>query len=340
MILSSSTGVRYVEHVNENSYRNYPFSESSSLLDTSGAALPSDVVVDAFMYPVVSSAEPIRITRINASRGVAEAECGQVALSGEYADGCVEFKDALGRHAGSLVCGPGWGRESSSGVDREFDGAWLSSRVCCPVVYDGVVSMTDENATWRTTRRDISFQGDGTITPVLEDKGLGPELRFDAQFFSEPDTKSVVRQIVFACAGESLFDVEEVDDGVVEVIAYPVDRDDICWQAHREDAVSVVVDACERQEDCQPVIVGPKWKAFTTCMTEVGSITISADDLVNYKNPIKVSVVDGSTSRQSPQIPDGASSKDIMKEAGKMLDRPITVGNGVMIGIPGVSNGV
>lgn len=337
MIMSTASGLWYAEHENLNSYRNYPFSETSDTKDKDGAELAADVFVDAMVYPVVPEPTGVRLTELRSDTGEVFMECGSGdTLSGSWSDGSVELYDGMGRHSGTLVCGPGWEREATTGRRRTFENLWLSAAVCCPVVHDGVIGMTDEDGSWRTSRKNLVMSGDGLITPVLTDTDHGPELRFDAQYAPNMRPRSVINQVVVAVCGRTVFDVAQVDDGTVEVYATDLDREDICWQAHKEDAVSVVVDACAEQEECPTPLVTSKAGVVPLCPTDVGNVILAADDGVNYKNPIKISVVDGETSAQRPQITDGMSQAEMLIEARKTLDRPLTAGNAIMISMPGL----
>ena len=342
MIFSSTSGVRYVEHGNLNSYRNYPFSETAVLRDTNGVSIPSDVFTDAVLHPVVDDALPMRLSLVDHAAGSVEISYGAHSMSG-YEDqdtGAVELFDELGRHAGSLVCGPGWGREKASMRRMEFEEAWFSSLVCCPVVHTGVVSISDENRTWRTTRRDIVFEGDGFITPVLTETEIGPELRFDAQYTPPPSGKRLVNQVVVAVIGDTLFSAAALGGGNVELAMPPLDREDICWQAHKEDAVATVADACagDGEEECEVPEIQSKFEEFEVCPSDSGDVSLFSDDAINYKNPIKVESVQGSSSNPRSNIVSGMSFEEIVSEGSKSLGAQIMSGNGIRISIPGVGN--
>lgn len=343
MILSSATEVRYAEHENLNAYRNYPFAESAELKDADGAVLATDVFVDALLYPVVQEPTRARLSAMDCTSGAVTVACESgETLSGQFSedgDGCIELYDGLGRHAGTFVCGPGWEREVSTGRKRMFDNLWMASSACCPVVHAGVVGITDADRKWRTTRRHLVMEGDGTITPVLTPTDRGAELRFDAQYSPYVENRSRVAQIVFAAVGRTLFDIAEVDDGTVEVFTPELDREDICWQAHKEDSAAVVVDACESEDSCDTPVIPVRADTIKVCPSAIGNISIVADDAVNYRNPVKITPVEGDSVAPRPQIETGMSQDEIFTEAHKMLERPVTTGNGVRISMPGLNNG-
>ena len=339
MILSTTTGIRYVEHENLNSYRNYPFSETAGLNDSDGAAIAADVFVDAILYPVVSEAIPLRLSLLDCAERYAEVTDGTVTIAGTVDGDCIELYDGLGRHAGSLMLGPGWDREKASGRKRVFEDLRFSAAACCPVVHDGVTSLSDEDGTWRTRRRDLVLEGDGSIVPVIEETQFGPELRFDAQFSREGSGKRLVRQVLFAVAGQTIFAIsDEADDSAVNLYTSPLDREDVCWQAHKEDAVAVVADACSdsAEEGCPKVFIGVRSQEAKVCPSDVGNVEIRAEDGVDYKNPVKVTPVEGETVYPRPQVETGMTQDEIFSEAQKMLQRPVTSGNGIRISMPGL----
>ena len=337
MTSSSISDMRYVEHENGNLYRNYPFSETASTDDTNGNALACDVFVDASMYPVVSAPSGVRLLRIDAgANGVTVACDSGETLTGSESGGVIELYDQIGRHAGSIVCGRGWEREVKAGRDRSFDGLYFCPDTVCPIVYSGVVSMADGRRTWRTSRKNIYLHGDGSITPVLTMTPLGPELKIDAQYNARTDVRSTIREVTFAAVGDTLFDIAAVEDSTVELVATPLDREDVCWHAHGEDAVSVVVDACENQDRCAGKTASAKTTVVRVCTSEIGNVNLVSDDLVNYKNPIKISPAGGVPSQPAPKISADMSVDEMVSEAGKLLDRPVVVGSGIEISMPGV----
>ena len=244
------TSSRYAGFENENSYRNYPFSESADLHDVSGAPFATDVFVDAFLYPVSSVQTGLVLSVVDFGKGglveVALSETGEV-LSGTGADGTVELYDYSGRHAGTLACGPGWDREIRSARRMEFEGLRFAPSVTAVVVHDGVMGFDAGGSV--ATGRIVELVGDGCVTPVLSDTQLGPELSFDVQDDSVVERSPVVRKIVFVVAGRTIFDVERQSDNAVLLTTPMLDREDVCWRAHAEDSVAAVADTCPDSND-------------------------------------------------------------------------------------------
>ena len=358
-IIGATSGVRYVEHENSNAYRNYPFSEDAILVDDTGVTLATDVFVDAVLYPIVWNAAPIYLARMSFSQAAPEVEVsdGTVVLKGVVSGGAVELYDALGRHGGTLVCGPGWAREAGMARKRVFGPeAVFCPQACCPVVFRGVVGLSDtpdatglgfnsEDRVWRTSRRSIVLSGDGVVTPVLAeipgtDGDPGFELRFDVQFSPPSNPRNTINQIVLATVGATLFDVESAGNGGAVLSTPMLDREDVCWQAHKEDSIALVVDACEDDSAaCVVPLVPNNNGVVEICPDDVGNISIMAENALGYKNALKVSTVEGGTMAQRPQVQKGMSEEEAFQEASKMLDRPISAGNGIRISIPGLNDG-
>jgi len=336
------TSERYQEFENENSYRNYPFSETASMEDRDASALATDVFVDAFLYPVVDSYAVPLLKLLDFSKGgLVEISVGDGTISGSFSGGSVELYDGLGRHAGTLVCGPGWGREASAMRVREFDGVEFASSAVSVIVHPGVHSFDVGNGS-RTTRKFVEFVGDGCITPVLENKDTGPELSFDVQNDELPTDTLYVRQLLFVAVGRTVFDISEQSEDTVLLTTPTMDREDVCWQAHQEDAVSTVVDTCDDSNDEPPCPSVPppfKLEEIWMCPSQVGDINLVAEDILGLKNSVHVVPVEGRMSVSSPRILPEMDADAMVNEASKMLKRPVQIGNGIKISIPGLSNG-
>lgn len=340
---AGTVGTWYPEHENLNSYRNYPFAETANLDDTVGVALAQDVFVDAFLYPVVSEATELSLTRFRMPDGYVEVSGDNVLISGTYENGTVELYDSRGRHAGSLVCGSGWEREKASGRDRTFEGLAFASTTCSPVIYAGVLSVSDEGETMRTTRRNIVFEGDGKIVPHLENN----KLWFDALPGEKTSSyMSPIRSILFVNEGKTLIRADEgllLGNNTAQILGLATEgihfsREDICWQAHKEDAVAVVSDTCEEEDApaCPPVEIPEVHDQFLVCADGMGFINVIATDYPNYKNPIHVATVAGQSIPQTANITPGLSVEEMVDQGSRLAAKPAVTGNGIRISIPGL----
>lgn len=345
-INSSSVGMWYSEHENLNSYRNYPFSESAFLVDDDGVELAVDVFVDAFLYPILQEPSELRISQLKADTGYVEVSAGDDAIAfGTEADGVFELYDSRGRHAGSIVCGPGWEREKASGRDRMFSKAWLSARACSPVIHAGVLSLSDaEDPTVMTKRRHVVFKGDDAILPHIEQGRKRQKLYFDV-LPPVAENGNPVRQVIFAAVGKTLFSVVKAssdDDDRSALLTTPsMDKEDVCWQAHREDSVSVAVDVCEDGETpvCPPGDIPYRRESVALCADENGNISLVSDNLAGYSNAVVVKPVEGTVAPQEAALSSSMSQADVIAEGSKLAGKPIRTGNGIKISIPGILAG-
>lgn len=336
---------RYAGFENLNSYRNYPFSETADMNDRQGVPFATDILVDAFLYPIVPEPTRVLLTLVDFSAGgyvEITLEKSKETISGTFDGSYIELYDHIGRHVGTISCGPGWGRELPTGRKRMFDGVEFSPSVLSPVLYEGVVSMaTDVGITDRTTRKHVELVGDGCITPVLEEKPYGPELWFDVQDDYVYDTSPVVRKMLFAAIGRTLFDIQDQSEDTVLATTPALDREDVCWQAHQEDSVAAIVDTCkdDSNDTCPAEELPFKIQEIWKCPSPVGDVNLVAEDIVGLKNALHIVPVEGGIKVNSPQIAEGMSADAMSKEASKLLTRPTQVGNGIRISIPGLKNG-
>ena len=144
---------------NENRYRNYPFSETSSMEDGNGIVLPSDVFIDAIVY-AVNVKGVVRMSRLDFAERVVEIsdDSGMIGIGKlELGKGRVQLYDSLqgsdyfgcqrttgyGYAVGVIVCGPGFDRELSTGVVHEYGekSAVFAPSAVCPIAYSGVTSI-------------------------------------------------------------------------------------------------------------------------------------------------------------------------------------------------------
>lgn len=350
------TGSVFIGRENSGLYRSYPFAEGAAVEDSDGVALATDVFVDAFLYPVMPEPAPLYLSRISPRYGVVEVSCGDeggetVVLHGSAnaESGSIELYDLNGRHGGVLVCGYGWGREFKAMRERSFapGSAAFSSFVMSPIPYSGVESVVfAEGQNGRTHGRRLVFRGDGAITPVLKASDSGATLYFDASYSTSErtDAPPPVRQLVFAVEGRTVFDVQKQSDDTVLLTTPQLDREDLCWQAHQEDSVVNVVDTCAPDPSspsgsCPSERITNKSGAVFVCPSSIGNINIVADDALGLKNSAKTTTVAGELTPNTPSFKSGMNSDDIIEEGTKAVSRQTDIGNGLVISMPGLSNG-
>ena len=338
-----------------NAWLRHPFSESASFISTTGVELPNDAIVDAFVFPTFDAGpwwdgiepSPPKLVKADFGNGILEFSFNGGVLVGTMSEkGSARVVDENGADCGVVVKGPGWDGLSLSSVSMDFDGVELSSSAFCPVSVPGVSSFANEDRSVKTTCTNVEFVGDGVIKPIVErSPGNSPgdwRLRFDVYRKSESEP-GVVRQLIVACVGRTPFDIadmEEMEDGNAVFLSMPsVDRDDVCWNAHREDDASIVVDTCEPETsaECPPTIPPVRNRTITICPSEVtGAIEIVPGDTSDgYKNPIRISIVPGKPNLSGVRRVPGISNEELIELAGRAMGPADTYGNGIMISIPG-----
>jgi hypothetical protein len=331
------------EFENRNSNRSYPFDGRSAVLDSSGAELATDVFVDAIVYPV--SSYGARLSEADFSSGRITVVSGDEEFSGTVSDGKVELFSSSGRHFGTIICGPGIDRELESGRKRAFPDATLSSACVVPIMMDCVTRLYTRNGV-SSDHGHVMLVGKGRLSTTIVTDVVDGEpvdtIRFDvarARDRSEEQSSDKLPRLVdlmVAVRGKSLFSVSELDSGSVLVtMAGLLDREDVCYHAHLEDPASIVYDTCPEQPEmeCAPCDIGYKSEV---CQIHGCSVSLQAFDLVNYRNPVKISTVGGTFSMNSPKLYGKDSQSEIEAEVNKLGMSQLGVGNGIRIEIPGV----
>lgn len=335
-----------IEHENENALRNYPFAESSVMEDTNGMPLSSDIFIDAVLHPIVNEPNAVKLDSIDFARGgVVTVSCGERIMSGKAKqdDTILNLYDSHGRRAGTIGLGDGWKREYETYSIRQFSDMLFCSAVSCPVLYDGVEGFVLPSGE-ETTRKNVILRGDSCLLPIIDSTISGVTLSFDAVFDQvdeeqgENKNKSVIRQIIFATIGRSVFSLYSESDSTILVTTPPFDREDVCWQAHREDSVTTIVDTCKNQEKCRRIEIEPKRYQYEVCPSDIGSISILSYDLPGFKNPLKIDTVQGMTVVPTYDNSENKTIDDVFNLGLKLSERPAVVGRGIEISIPGLNN--
>lgn len=342
------TGVVYQEHESGNLYRSYPFSEGTRVVDTDGVEFPTDVFSDAILYPILRESCQLYLTKVSPHYGTVEISCGsadksEVVLTGSLSgvSDTIELYDAKGRHGGTLVCGYGWKREYESMRERVFRPmtAVFSSFVTSVIPYSGVESIVFDTAS--TSRKNVVFKGDGVIEPILERDDDGYILSFDASYVPNSEGGRVpIRQLIFVADGRTVFDIVKQSDDTVLLTTPQMDREDLCWQAHKEDSLVSVVDTCEDEtwSSCPATRIVKKNVVVSVCPSDIGNINIVADDVLGLKNSVKTATVDGKITPNVPVITDNMSTDDILEEGAKSVSQQVEKGNGLSISMPGLTH--
>ena len=328
---------------NGNSYRSYPLSSSSSrALGKDGSELPCDVLADAALYPY-APAEGAFLVSIDMSTGEVVASAGGREMRGIESDGLAELRYAGGRRCGTVVFGPGLARERAAGRRWEFGGGGIPFSASCifPVPPVGVTSISISGKSVEGPLASIVGSGRLSVSIGSEtvDGRAEDTIRFDVSRKSSgggsaEDDGPKIREIVVAARGDTIFDVSRDGPSSALVTAGPLTREDVCYQAHLSDAVSLVHDTCA---DPYAIECGPSSVPRRDSSVRISgcAVSIQAYDLLNYRNPVRISTVGGSFEMNSPRMSESMSSGEAADELEKLVRSQLGYGNGIRIEIPG-----
>lgn len=347
-------GIRNQEFENLNRYRSYPFSESSSMLDSEGVALPCDVFSDAVLYPVNGSGGLFMSALDCIGRTVEVSDASGVVMVGSLApEAAVVDLYQNGRHAGTIATGPGFDREMAAGRRRVFEGtAEFAASAVCPIRHDGVSSIVFDGRAHTSEARTLKFAGRGRL---VARSGIGadgePYMWFDVRssMYSSPspgsndqpeDGDTPISRIHVVGEAGSLFMADMESSSRAYLFLRGMDRDDVCSRAHLADRVAIVRDTCENpdQESCTPDDGGGGGGGgggFRMVLSGCG-VTLDTSDLVDYLNPVRIGPTSGDTVPNAPSISPGDSHETETSEAHKLIESSTVVGGGITISIPGV----
>lgn len=343
---------------NESSRTRYPFSSACTLVDDDGGEMPSGILSDAMLYPVVEKGASAVVRLVGITHDEISIACGPVRLTGSW-DGAVSSIDVFdddGRPAGSIVPGPAFADFVASGGSYWFaenaDNAVFAAACCCPVEKSGVSSITvvgqPETAVMRLPVAVFEKDGNGAVRPqVYETKEtVGSKivsvmnLKFDVVPYTPPSIASslpYIRRILVAGKGETLFDAvkEAASTGAFYLLG--LSRDDICAAANREESASIGRNVCEKPEPgCQPSPIPTSEIRFWLYPSDVGSVSLIAPDGADFDNALNIRALPGGSIYQQPVALDpDLSQEQALEEIQKLFDTPITSGHGILFEIPG-----
>lgn len=348
-----------LEWESSNSTISHPFSESASFACSDGSEMPLDLFVDAFVHPVVEASEgaggmwasppPPRLVLVDPVSGVVELSFNGSVLSGRLSSGTIRLTDAGGRMCGVMVAGPGMEAVMASMREIRLNpGAELSSFAYCPILSRGVSGFSVDGSPAVASSPEVVFgvSESGAIRPVLsksdpDTDGCDWTLRFDAYRRRDP-VRGIIRKVYVAKVGNTPFDISvdsnDIPDGSVYLYTPGFDREDVCWRAHMEDAVSVVSDTCGRsEEECPPSFPSrPSSETWICPSASVGGISFVVDNMSDgYRNPVHITAVSGEQVPVGFSRDKGTTNEELARMAERVVDVPRTRGNGIRVSIPG-----
>ena len=354
----------FLEFENENSLRSYPFASGcNSLKYDSTRGIPSNVFVDAALYPI-NSYGGIYLSSVSQDGVFNISDSTGVIMSGRAAGNLVEMFDAsdFSRHTGTLVA-------YSEGVLEEFAGRGVervytaeetlfSSSCVFPVTVDGVTSIEVGNTGSITGSVEFtnSTSADVRVSSGTLENGKST-IRFDVlpRLVAQNDTS--IKRIICVVDGKTPFRISR-DDGMYNTIMLQldgIDKEAVCSAAHRENSFEMV-DTCSDGGQCEPEIPGEEVQIPDSYqLVEVfippdetgvdGGIPEGCDNafflvspnISGYANPISITLVDGAVSPKTndPEIVIDGYSAELAE--GEMLDS--VTSKGVVLQVPGLSGG-
>lgn len=350
------------EYRNQNSNRLYPFGDSATLTDTTGASLPADFIIDACLYPVDIQGS-VYLHSINTatnqvyfgdSEAVTDTAFAVCTYTNTTDTAYVYETGPYARQIGVVVFGPGVSGVLGGTVVRlfEHDATGLCATACTAMVQSGVRGVLLDDGTLitgaitlvaGTGMNIISYQsGDdgyvyfdmyGTLPPTDEDcAGAGV-------------LTPLITQICFERVPNSLFSIAAYGAGV-SVSGYGFSQDDIC-RAQRERGLpdsSGVLPFKPGSEVCNPVPPPdpPDPGASQSECVDVaslpgGTVIIVTPSSGLLLNPIAVAGVKGAFGPSSfVQSRPVGSLSEVAGQLQRFMDPPIFA-DGLRISVKGLS---
>lgn len=298
----------FQEWLLQNSQRNYPFCDAASMLDSAGAMVPQDLVVDAILYPQGLLGFPylLRIDGPNRAfyfgDSMTQKAIGVCRWSPGDTRAQVQDTSQYSRPIGTLVFGPGINSIDTTAV-RTF--APRSTQLA-PTAYvalnqTGVTGLVLPDGTLMTGNITITGQ-DGVV--VSTQNGV---LRVDCTGVPSPDPETCgtlgprICTIKAVREPGSSFVISQYDTAALAVTLDGRSLDDICGAARgrRQDAIQAPQpttpyspghDACIPP----PAPPGPPDPGsrveidFNVCQDGAGSFVVVAPSTPQYRNPIAI----------------------------------------------------
>ena len=304
----------FTEFENENVLRVYPFASGCTTADTTGSQIGIGVLVDAALYPVNPTGE-LYLSRIGVDGTISISDDKGVVMTATASNGAIlEFYDtsSFRRHVGTLVASSADALAVLVNVyhDRVFTAKETRFAASCvfPIVNDGVLSL--DIGGLGPADGNVAFANDDNDVVRVATSQNGDKLRFDVIPKPHVAKLSSIQHIFCVVDGRTPFRIQKVDlngDNIVNksntVVLYldNIDRQDICGDAHREDAL-VTRDTCDCGESspCTPDIDPPE-TIPEVYQAEVVDIPNGADsafflavpNMFGYDNPLSITMKDG-----------------------------------------------
>lgn len=346
------------EFENENSYRNYPFAGTAEIRSDDGVEFPSDVFVDALLYPVNPSGR-MKLDEFvpSENRFSFSDENNENRVDGVIVGNRGDLTQD-GRPAGTVVFGSGLKREVGSGRKWSFSNLWVSSRCVVPVPGPVVFDIEFEGQNVKTVGGFVTVRGEKRLKAIGGSKTIdGVEyqtMRFDFKQKStreetDKDDKLYIKSIVIVRKPGSMLDF--TGGGLYSPGSIPVtccahlflrglSREDICFQANREEAVSKVFDTCvggdsDIPDICPVVEDDPETRDKVRSVYDM-HVFLTTGDYIGWRNALKITPINGSIEPNTPRVRPSMKYDEAQEEVGKLTRSQLGYGNGIRIEVTGV----
>ena len=299
----------FTEFENENALRNYPFASGCTVKDTKGVQISAGTLVDAVLYPI-NPTGTLYLSRIDTDGTVSISDSTGIVMTAKmkYGSATLEFYDTsvFRRHVGTIIA------SSSAALavlvntyeSRIFRAAETTFAASCmfPIVNDGVLSINVNNS--GSIDGEVVFANTKNDTVRVSTNTTGDKLRFDV--VPQPRTIQLdsIQHIYCIVDGKTPFRLQKLGSNIINLYLDNLDRQDICSDAHREDALATR-DTCDCDSSSSPCTpdIDPPVDIPETYQVEVvdirhdtdGAFYLAVPNMTGYDNPISITMKDGVT---------------------------------------------
>ena len=299
------------EFANENELTSYPFASGCRTVDTDGRPIGIGVLVDAALYPVNPNGN-LYLSGISATGVVSVSDDSGVVMSATIRRGSsvLEFTDMspMKRHVGTIVASSAEAMSvlADTDGDRKFKkGATTFASSCVfPVMNGGVLSLDIGGAG--------AVDGEAAISNGPEDEVRastsidGSTLRFDVIPAPRKLVPRSIQHVYCVVDGRTPFRIFKAPFGqdgnpsnTVEVYLDNIDKDAICGNAHRENALEMVdTCGCESGSSSDSPEKREIPMTFQCECVDIpngahNAFYLAVPNMSGYTNPLSITLTDG-----------------------------------------------
>lgn len=336
------------EYGNQNRQRKFPFTDASTLLDSTGEALPVDFVVDASIYPIdvtgpvyVSELDPANSTISFADAG------GTVFATAVYGPvpGVVDVIEtgAYERKLGVIVTGAGVADVFRGKSVRTFTAAAtaLAPVACVPVQQAGVRGIILPDGTLMTGA--VTITGKDGVWVTSRVSGSMSILRFDVVGVvpkSRPectDDGPPICRIRVSRSSTSPIMIASYGSNGLSLTLRDMSLDTLC-AAVRGTYRRNTSDPCGAPvtPPAPPGAVSTSDVVFNICAGGTNAFFIVAPSGGNYVNPISVRAQPQASAPQSRLTHEYGTDLPSIEKAADMFRQPPQPGGGIILELQGI----